>query len=519
MSTFTSKLSKSILAVAIFLIAGIIVLAIVRFESPNIQFTPTELFILSGSILAVFLGFFILLQRSHSREQYGLAHDKTTGLLWGVQIPKDVPKLCSAYVYIILKDYSHYLERHGLNIGDQIVRRAAETVKEHLGYPGTLYRFSDSDLFFMVQEKDFNLEKFTNDLQQTIECIFDDCLDAIPDEDVQIRLALAVGVAPATHTTDSETLLTYAKFAAMMALKKEGPVVEIFDFKAYLQHRAIIERRHHLPEVIESAQLTTVFQPVISCKTGKLYGYEALTRPANPAYKNVSELMDDAELLGMYSRLELVMTLSAIRAFRDLGGTCRLFINMAPETIRGKIYDKPIADGFFDNIKFVIEIIERGEVLASIIALLTKTIANLNAMIALDDFGTGYSNHLALLNSKPDIVKVSHELIENIEDDVDKQRIYENIVSFAKGMGTKVLAEGVESQKQFEYLLRFGMDYSQGYYIGRPTPRLNESPEGITQLVEKYQDFSTLLEQQRLGLGRFSHDPDYINPDSIKAKE
>ncbi len=121
-------------------------------------------------------------------------------------------------------------------------------------------------------------------------------------------------------------------------------------------------------------------------------------------------------------------------------------------------------------------------------------------MIALDDFGTGYSNHLALLNSKPDIVKVSHELIENIEDDIDKQRIYENIVSFARGMGTKVLAEGVESQKQFEYLLRFGMDYSQGYFIGRPAAGLDQIPEGITQLVEKYQDFSSaLFEQQRFG--------------------
>jgi EAL domain-containing protein (putative c-di-GMP-specific phosphodiesterase class I)/GGDEF domain-containing protein len=411
MSTFTSKLSRGILAVATFLIAGAILsLAVMRFQSPGVRFTTPQLFILGGSVLGVFLGFFILLQRSYAREQYNLAHDKTTGLLWGVQIPKDVPKSCSAYVYIILKDYSHYLERHGLNIGDQIVRRAAETVKERLGYHGTLYRFSDSDLFFMVQEKDFNLEKFTNDLQQTIECIFDDCLDAVPDENIQIHLTLAVGIAPATHATDSETLVTYAKFAAMEASKKDSSIAEIFDFKAYLQHKAIIERRHHLPEVIEQAQLTTVFQPIISCHTGKLYGYEALTRPTNPAYKSITELLDDAEMLGIYSRLELVMTLSAIQAFRDLGGTSRLFINMAPETIRGRVYDKPIADGLFDNIKFVIEIIERGEILASIIALLTKTIANLNAMIALDDFGTGYSNHLALLNSKPDIVKVSHEL-------------------------------------------------------------------------------------------------------------
>jgi EAL domain-containing protein (putative c-di-GMP-specific phosphodiesterase class I) len=77
-------------------------------------------------------------------------------------------------------------------------------------------------------------------------------------------------------------------------------------------------------------------------------------------------------------------------------------------------------------------------------------------------------------------------------------------------MGTKVLAEGVESQRQFEYLLRFGMDYSQGYFIGRPGPGLDQIPAGITQLVEKYQDFSSaLFEQQRFG--RIS---DYIIEDT-----
>ena len=472
--------------------------------------TSNQLYTLAIAVTAVIISFITMLQHSYTRERFQLSHDATTGLPWRTQVPRDVPKNCTSYIYIILRDYNHYLERYGLNMGDSIMKKAAEAIRTQMG-TGKLYRFSDSDLF-IICENTAPLELFITGLQKKVDKIVEDYLDAIPESSMQIHLALSVGVAPSTHSADSETLTTYAKFAALEALKLDGSAVELFDFRAFLQHRAIIERRHHLPEVIESAQLTTVFQPIISCKTGKLYGYEALTRPTNPAYKNVSELLDDAEMLGIYPRLELVMTLSAIQAFRDLGGTSRLFINMAPETIRRKIYDKPIQDGLFDNIKFVIEIIERGEILASIISLLTKSIANLNALIALDDFGTGYSNHLALLNSKPDIVKVDRALITNIEDDHDKQRAYENIVSFARGMGTMVLAEGVESQKQFEYLLRFGMDYSQGYYIGKPMPTLNEIPEGITQLVEKYQGFSQmLLQQQQFGqFGRFSPDTDYI---------
>jgi len=273
------------------------------------------------------------------------------------------------------------------------------------------------------------------------------------EETVEVHFIFAAGVVPVTHTTDSNLLITYARFASMEASKDPDPSVGVFDFKEYLKYRGIIERRVHLPELIKKSQLTTVFMPIVSCKTGKLYGYEALTRPSNPAYKNISELLDDAEVLGLYSQLEFLMTLISIQTYRELGGQSRLFINMAPETIKKRLYDEVIKQGVFDNIKFVIEIIERGEILAEVIKILNDSVSQLHAMIALDDFGTGYSNHLALLNSKPDIVKVSRELIEGIDKDADKQQIYENIVSFTRGLGTRVLAEGIETKEEFEYLL------------------------------------------------------------------
>jgi EAL domain-containing protein (putative c-di-GMP-specific phosphodiesterase class I)/GGDEF domain-containing protein len=494
------KFNKS--RVGIFLGAAVVIIAVlilitIRSLHPSIVVPLGEFYIITIGVLFSLVAFTILLQRSYSRERYQLTHDNATGLPWRTQIPKQVPNGTFAYVYIILKNYNQHLERYGLSTGDPIIKAAAKIFQENTLCEGTLYRFSDSDLFFICKTHQESLEVLVDVLQQKLDEMADKYIDVVSPEGLQIHPVFAVGIAPTTSTIDSETLITYAKFAAFEASKIEGAQAQVFDFKAYLQRKVLLERRHHLPEIIDSLQLATVFQPIISCKTGKIYGYEALTRPTNPAYEDITDLLDDAEVLGIYSRLEMAMTLTAIQAFRSRGGG-RLFINMAPETIRSKIYDAPIKEGLFDNIKFVIEIIERGEVLADIITLLKKTISNLNAMIALDDFGTGYSNHLALLNSKPDIVKVDRALIQAIDTDADKQQAYENIVSFARGMGTKVLAEGIETQREFEYLLRLGMDFSQGYFIGRPGIELQEVPEAITQLVVEYHDFSALLEQQQL---------------------
>ena len=471
-----------------------------HYLQPTLTMSTTSYNLIILSITLIMLSLIALLQRARTREKYRLMHDPVTSLPYKTQVPTVIKKGITAYVFIRLREYQQYLERYGLVLCDSFVRVAAEVIQDKFKeYIDSLYRFADAD-FLLICNHPGPLEDIQKWFQEIAYDLTDETFLITPTEDlneISAQFVLSIGIASITYSPNVELLATYAHFAARQAAHKEGAQTELFDLKEYLQQRVVIERRLHVTEVINEAQLTTVFMPIISCKDGSLYGYEALTRPTNPNYPYISDLLDDAEIMGVYSQLELLMTLTAVQTFRDLNSDVRLFINMAPEAIKKKIYDLPIKEGIFNNIKFVIEIIERGEVLLDIIKMLNTTLGKLNAMIALDDFGTGYSNHLALLNSKPDIVKVDRALIDNIEDDPDKQRTYENIVSFARGLGVQVLAEGVETQKQFEYLLRFGMDYSQGYYIGRPSATLDPIPADITKIVEQYKGFSELLAKQQ----------------------
>jgi EAL domain-containing protein (putative c-di-GMP-specific phosphodiesterase class I)/GGDEF domain-containing protein len=500
-----SKIARTLIIICVFaLIISLAVLLVVEIWGKESAFgllNTAQLCLFAAIYIFSLAGLIASLQRSYAQEKHQLAYDEVTGLRWRTQIPEEAPKNSAAYAYLTLKNHNQQLEQYGISTSNDLLKAATALVQKYIRGQDILYRFTDSELFLILHtpEKTALLKNITARLQHMVKKIEEEtvALAIKEDETVEVHFTLAAGVVPVTHTTDSNILITYARFAAMEASKDSGPSVRVFDFKEYLKYRGIIERRVHLPELIKKSQLTTVFMPIVSCKTGKLYGYEALTRPANPAYKNISELLDDAEVLGLYVQLEFLMTLTSIQTYRELGGQSRLFINMAPETIKKRLYDDVIKQGVFDNIKFVIEIIERGEILAEVIKILNDSVSQLHAMIALDDFGTGYSNHLALLNSKPDIVKVSRELIEGIDKDADKQQIYENIVSFTRGLGTRVLAEGIETKEEFEYLLNLGMDFAQGYFIGGPSMYLDDIPEAVTSLIEKYKKYSDLLEEQQ----------------------
>jgi EAL domain-containing protein (putative c-di-GMP-specific phosphodiesterase class I) len=457
--------------------------------------------IVSSTALIILSSLLVLLARSNSKAHFWLVHDSVTNLPRKTEIPRAIVKGSTAYVFIRLKEYYQYLERYGLSISDSFIRTGAKVIQDvYKQYIHNIYQFSDTE-FLVITNYQGDAEEILQKFQQLAEIITEKVYEINSTEGVRGTFILSIGIAPVSHTSNVELLTVYAKFASLEAGQNAGPATVLFDLPRYLAYRAVMTRRYHVHEVIENAEVSTVFQPIIACDTGELYGYEALTRPTNPAFKDIVELLDDAEILGVYTQLELLMTLTAIQSFRKLNAAhTRLFINFAPESIKKRIYDNSSASGVFDNIKFVIEITERGEIFPDVVSLLDTTIAKLNALIALDDFGTGYSNHLALLNSKPDIVKVSQELIKDIATNIDKQQVYENTVSFARGLGILVLAEGIETREEFETCLRLGMDFAQGYYIGKPIKEIAVLPSEIREILNHYEAFNLARIQKQYSL-------------------
>jgi EAL domain-containing protein (putative c-di-GMP-specific phosphodiesterase class I) len=101
-----------------------------------------------------------------------------------------------------------------------------------------------------------------------------------------------------------------------------------------------------------------------------------------------------------------------------------------------------------------------------------KNIKKFGCEIAIDDFGTGYSNFEYLVKLTPDYIKIDGSMIKDITSNPDSEEVVKTIIDFAKKRHLKTIAEFVSSREIFEKVLELGIDYSQGYYIGKPQPTL-----------------------------------------------
>ena len=92
----------------------------------------------------------------------------------------------------------------------------------------------------------------------------------------------------------------------------------------------------------------------------------------------------------------------------------------------------------------------------------------MKAGLAIDDYGSGYSSELTLLYMSPDYVKIDMSIVRNVDKDVNRQALVASTIQYCKTRNIKIIGEGVETYDEMETLIRLGVDYMQGYYLGRP---------------------------------------------------
>ena len=206
------------------------------------------------------------------------------------------------------------------------------------------------------------------------------------------------------------------------------------------------------------------FQPVVDVQEGKheIYGYEALLRTKE---QETADFIREMKEAGRSYELEMITFYEGMMQFADRKPGGKLFINSLPHTILSEEEYKFISK--FSMISCLDVVVENLEdevfmdaaVLAKKKAALRKQVFE----IALDDYGTGINSVRALKLFKPDIVK-----IDQSDGDTSRINTLEIMIDEIRGQQAKVLAEGVESWVEYETLRFLGVDYMQGYYLGKP---------------------------------------------------
>ena len=222
----------------------------------------------------------------------------------------------------------------------------------------------------------------------------------------------------------------------------------------------------------------THFQPILDPTAQRIIGHEALVRSApDSVLASPLELFTCAEAEGKAIELDLLLVELAIDRFRQSRAPGKLFVNVMPatlfvgsrlaQTLRSAVETNGIAAS-----DIVLEITEHGpsiepsEMLRAI-----EPVREMGCQIAIDDLGAGTSGLKIWSELRPEFVKVDHYFVDRIDTDPVAAEMMRALLDMAHVMGSRVIAEAVERARQCELLRNMGVDYLQGYFLGRPDPK------------------------------------------------
>jgi EAL domain-containing protein (putative c-di-GMP-specific phosphodiesterase class I) len=238
------------------------------------------------------------------------------------------------------------------------------------------------------------------------------------------------------------------------------------------QTHAKLELFAGLKTVIGQKQLRPAFQPVRHLHDGTIMGYEALIRgPEGTPLEPPTVLFAVAHDNEMDVELETLCLETIFANLPRAVAECRLFVNASAMLLRHPVFldERNLAAINRSHGDVVVEISEKEMVrdydsFQEVLELVRKA----NMKIAIDDAGSGYSGLEAILHLKPDYIKVADSLVRNIHADPIKREIITSLDAIGKRSGATLVAEGIEVEPERKALVDLGIEFGQGYLLGRP---------------------------------------------------
>lgn len=228
-----------------------------------------------------------------------------------------------------------------------------------------------------------------------------------------------------------------------------------------------------IKDALENYRIVSYFQPIVNNQTQKIEKYESLVRLINSQNKVVSphEFLNISKQGRYYNKITHRVLENSFKILDKI--KTKLSINLCAEDIEKELtrhYIFKLLDKYKEsNQRIIFEIVEDGLEDFEIVVDFITNVKKRGVVIAIDDFGAGHSNFERILRLQPDILKIDGSLIKNIQTDTYSKSIVETIVNFAKKQNIQTIAEYVENEAIFDLLKEIGVDYSQGYYFGKPT--------------------------------------------------
>jgi diguanylate cyclase (GGDEF)-like protein len=421
-----------------------------------------------------------------NRELTQLAlHDTLTGLpnrtLLADRIDQAMSRVqeeggCFALMFIDLDGFKPVNDAFGHHMGDLLLREVALRLREDLRSQDTLARIGGDEFVLLVQlTEQIDALNLASRQVGLIARPF-----RVAEHDLQISASIGIALFPGNGQNASELLMNAD--AAMYHAKNAGKNgYSFFDASMNSNARKQLQLLQDLRNAVEHQQFSLHYQPKFDAANGRPVGAEALLRWEHPTQGMLlpDKFIELAEKTGLIIPIGEWVLNEACRQMREwyvMGYTgWRIAVNLSAIQFchAGLVQSvaRALATHHLPANSLTLEITETtamSDADASMTVL--QELSEMGVDLSIDDFGTGYSSLMYLKRLPANELKIDRGFVRDLEHDSDDAAIVSAIVALGQALGLRIVAEGVETGSQQDFLTQLGCDSLQGYLLGHPLP-------------------------------------------------
>jgi diguanylate cyclase len=399
-----------------------------------------------------------------------------------------------AVLYLDLNDFKVVNDRFGHDVGDKLLAEVGHRLKGCVREMDLVARLGGDEFAIVVADAQDSA------IATAVAARIISSLDrSFVIDGREVYTGTCVGIALAPEDGDRpEVLLKSADEALYDAKHRPGGVIQLFDAgpRDAARQRRILER--DLRNAFHRGEFFLVFQPILNLRTNAITGCEALLRWKHPKLgaRLPNEFMKALEETSLITKIGQWILLEACKAAVTWPAHIRLAVNISAIQLKDAkllaMIVKALDVSTLPAKRLEIEVTETAvlddgdQVLANL-----KGLRELGVRIALDDFGTGYSSLNCVRKLSPDSIKIDGSFVRELPNNSNSASIVTSLVDLSRRLSINIVAEGIETSEQLDFLRLNDCSEVQGYFIGVPRP-INEIERYLLSAVESGGDNSTI---------------------------
>ncbi len=376
-------------------------------------------------------------------------------------------------MFIDLDNFKNINDTLGHSVGDQLLVKAAKALQESTRAQDTVARIGGDEFILLLDQLQDRKEavviarRILTKLSETAKIM-----------KYELRVSASIGMAfYPDHGTDEDSLIQSADLALYKAkdLGKNRYAVFSDNLKEKASQRLFIQNK--LEKSIQNGDLELYYQPLWCLVKKKILGVEALARWQNSEIGSISpsvfiSIAEDSDLIIHFGHWAMRKAIVEAKKWYQSGYDLFVSINVSPRQFTHYSF-LPVLTDILDETKYpreklVLEITETVMMKSIKQAQeVMEQIRQLRILMALDDFGTGHSSLNYLSRLPISKLKIDKNFVKDLITNKDNQSIVNATISLAHNLNMKVIAEGVETMEQYDYLEKAGCDQIQGYIISQ----------------------------------------------------